>query len=230
MKAGLPLAVLLATSVPAEAQDEIGRSSVYGQEVILYDDNSWAFVDPTARMPEPLEGGDCLDIGDGRVSVCPPEFWSNREVVFENSATEVILTNHETGLTLSAFADDNYGHYGDTDYYRDLGASGDLLVGMIARLGGLDGFTEDTFVRDDVVVVLTSTQTRDASFSFQSVTIEILLAESSLDLNLTAIGGMAGVGSVDSPDLEPVVEALLAATTIDGESLPVWISTTKDTR
>lgn len=230
MRAALPLAALLATAVPAQAQEEIGRSSVYGQEIILYDDNIWAFVDPTARMPEPLEGGACLEIGDGRVSVCPSEIWSDREVVFETNGTEVFLTNRETGTALSVFADETYGHYGDFDYYSDLGASGDLLLGAITRLAGIDSYTEDTFVRDDVVVVLTKTQTQEASISYQSVTIEILLSESALFLDLAVIGGLAGDGNVQSPDVEPVVKALLAATTIDGQSLPDWLSAAEDTR
>ena len=228
MTVGLPFAALLATAIPAQAQDEIGRSAVYGQEIILYDDNRWAFVDPTARMPEPLDGEDCLVIGDGRVSVCPSEIWSDRKVVFEPNGTEVFLTNHATGATLSAFADETYGHYDDTAYYRDLGASGDLLLGAITRLAGIDSYTEDTFVRDDVVVVLTQTQTREASMSYQSVTIEILLFESALFLDLTAIGGIAGAGTVRSADLGPVVDALLAATTIDGRSLPDWLSAAED--
>ena len=222
-------ACLVGLTLPAvaTAQTELGRASMFGKDVILFDDHTWAFADPSVGTPMALTGDACFQTGEGRLTFCPPDLWTERSAIFSEYGTEVFLSGGETNHILTVYLDESYGHAGAYDVYETLGPVGDFLFSAMSRAMGLAEFQEFSVIQDEIVLV--SHMSVDDLSGYTSVSLQIMTEAQSLWVDLETqflIDGSDVAASEHDPEL---VDIVTAAILIDDIPLPQWLEKAEGT-
>ena len=212
-----PIAALAEPRVVAEVV-------INNHDATLFDDGTWAFVNPDVAMPD-VSAPRCISTPEDRLSFCPdPTLWGNQIVTISDGVEDHALSTLDETLTLVAAVDIAYGHGGDLEFYGE--NSGGLLGRLAARALGLGAYTDQSFIMDDVVIVLS--QFADPETDYSSDTIEVLLENQGLYFDLVSVPTIPGFN--DKPadfDHTKARTAALAnlhdSIVIDGKSLSAII-------
>jgi hypothetical protein len=222
MKKGA-LALLLSIPCSAAAEPrEIATMSILNEDAVVYDDGTWAFLDPRVSIKEQT-AETCLSTGDGRVEFCPSDqVWTDRRIVASYVGEEHTFQSHDAVFQLDALVDASYGHDGEVDLYADTSGLGFSLLERAAMWAFNAGNYENQsfIIGGDVVVVLTDFAQDDIPLS--TTTIEVMTSTETLylDLNSSVMLYDNASGQADFASAKAtVVSDLWASLTIDGATL-----------
>lgn len=210
--------LLAAPDVTLAQSNEIARTQLYGQEVILRDDGTWSFENPAVKLPALTDPAACLATSDGRIRYCGlADVWPERRVVSGRGFEEHFFEGGNSGFALTVYLDRSFGHDGDPGAFEL--AESPLMGFILGILSGPDSFPlyeeSSALVAGDVVVSLFLT--RDPELGHGSAYVEVMSRSETMALDLTTIPRVTADGTFISAqaELEDRLGALLDRMTVD---------------
>jgi len=230
MKLGASALLLAIPCFAAAEPREIATTTIFNEEAAIYDDGTWAFLDPNISI-EAASSETCLGTTDNRIEFCPSDgIWTDRTIVTSFAGEEHSFQSHDSVFQLDVLIDASYGHDGELELYADTSGLEFNLIERAAMWAFNAGSHEtQSFVFGDVVVVLSDFFQVDIPIS--NTTIEVMTATETLylDLNTTV---MLASNTVDHGDFAAnkasAISDLWESLTIDGETLATLAK--KDTK
>ena len=214
---------LLAMSIASGAKaEELARTYVLGNEVILLDDGTWRFANENMSVDKlaDLEASHCFSLEDGRVELCGvPEGWVRDEIMSDETdeTHSFSMAGDKAHLEVSYYA--HGGHDGDIEFFtEDVGErslSERVLEGIFEITAETQVFPDErATVVDDIILFETFSETFGIADYYN---VEILSEVESLSVAVTTF--RVQDDDPAPPKLATLLEPLMASIMVDGVPL-----------